>query len=282
MLACPSGGGGPDKLEFILRQSHSAERGRHRMYHTTGFTNDEITDLVALIHRHAHDTGVGRVWPPSLGLRRAVCVTMTYLRRNRVQQELAETFGTSQPTISRATTTITPLIAAVLTDWIPVAEDLDPAGSYVLDGSLLPCWSWAEHPELFSGKHKTTGLNVQVLCDLDGRIVWISDPADGRDHDMTALAASGLLDSLDPRKIVADKGYQGSTAITPVKKPKGGELSDADKTYNAQVNRIRYVVERAIANLKTWRILHTDYRRPIATFQKTITAVIGLHFYRHS
>jgi transposase len=252
------------------------------MYHTTGFTSDEITDLVALIHRYAHEAGIGRVWPPSLGLRCSVRVTLTYLRRNRVQQEIAETFGTSQSTISRATTTITALLAAVLTDWIPVAEDLDPVGSYVLDGSLLPCWSWEDNPELYSGKHKTTGLNVQVLCDLDGRIVWISDPVDGRDHDMTALAASGLLDGLDPQKVIADKGYQGSGAITPIKKPIGGELSHADKTYNTQVNRIRYVVERAIANLKTWRILHTDYRRPIATFRETITAVIGLHFYQHA
>jgi hypothetical protein len=35
-----------------------------------------------------------------------------------------------------------------------------------------------------------------------------------------------------------------------------------------------------IANLKTWRILHTDYRRPLATFTDSISAVIGLQFYR--
>jgi hypothetical protein len=26
--------------------------------------------------------------------------------------------------------------------------------------------------------------------------------------------------------------------------------------------------------------MHTDYRRPIETFPETISAVIGLHFYR--
>jgi len=31
---------------------------------------------------------------------------------------------------------------------------------------------------------------------------------------------------------------------------------------------------------KTWRIMHTDYRRPIDTFDTTISAVVGLHFYR--
>ncbi|PPK61110.1 transposase family protein [Actinokineospora auranticolor] len=45
--------------------------------------------------------------------------------------------------------------------------------------------------------------------------------------------------------------------------------------FNRHHNSIRVVVERAITRLKTWRVLHTDYRRPI----DTISAVIGLYFY---
>ena len=33
------------------------------------------------------------------------------------------------------------------------------------------------------------------------------------------------------------------------------------------------------ACFKTWRIMHTDYRRPLATFHETISAVVALHFY---
>ena len=51
--------------------------------------------------------------------------------------------------------------------------------------------------------------------------------------------------------------------------------------FNTQVNRIRYVIERTIANFKTWRILHTDYRRPITTFTETISTVVALHFYAY-
>jgi hypothetical protein len=40
------------------------------------------------------------------------------------------------------------------------------------------------------------------------------------------------------------------------------------------------VIEQVIARFKTWRIMHTDYRRSIETFATTISAVIGLHFYR--
>ena len=35
-------------------------------------------------------------WPPILGLFKSVVIALTYLRRNRVQCELAETYGVSQ------------------------------------------------------------------------------------------------------------------------------------------------------------------------------------------
>ena len=67
--------------------------------------------------------------------------------------------------------------------------------------------------------------------------------------------------------------------VTPIKKIKGVELLDWQKAFNTAINQTRAVVERVIANLKTWRILHTDYRRPLSTFGTTISAVIGLQFY---
>jgi hypothetical protein len=67
--------------------------------------------------------------------------------------------------------------------------------------------------------------------------------------------------------------------VTPIKKIEGVELLDWQKAFNTAINQIRAVVERVIANLKTWRILHTDYRRPLGTFDTTISAVVGLQFY---
>jgi hypothetical protein len=75
-------------------------------------------------------------------------------------------------------------------------------------------------------------------------------------------------------------GYVGTGTLTPFKKPAHRDLLDWEKTFNTEINKIRYVIEQIIANLKTWRILHTDDRRPLATFTTTIAAVIGLHFYR--
>lgn len=221
-------------------------------------------------------------WPPVLGLFNSIVVTLTYLRRNRVQAEIAEMFGVSQPTISRAIRALVGVLGTVVIDHVPVADDLDPRSQYIVDGTLLPCWSWAGHKELYSGKHKTTGLNVQVACDLYGRLAWVSDPIGGCRHDSAALAISGVLDTLDPGNWMGDKGYVGAAMITPIKRREKQELLPWQKEFNTAVNRIRYMIERTIANLKTWRILHTDYRRPLETFTETIATVIALHFYKIS
>jgi hypothetical protein len=248
------------------------------MYHTTGLTRDEIVDLCTRVRVAAIGSGSAS-WPPVLGLFKSVVIALTYLRRNRVQTEIAETYGVSQPTVSRAITGLTEIIGKVLEHAVPVAEDLDPNTQYIVDGTLLPCWSWQGQRQLYSGKHKATGMNVQVACDLNGRLAWISDPVDGHRHDSAALTMSAVLDTLDPSHWIADKGYIGKDMITPIRKPPGRELFDWEKELNTTINSTRCLIERAIAHLKTWRILHTDYRRPLTTFPTTISTVVALHFY---
>ncbi len=214
------------------------------MYHTTGFTKDEIVDLCALIYANEEDCDIDP-WPLSLGLYKSVVIALTYMRRNHVQQELA-----------------------------------DPDTQYIYDGTLLPCWSWRGHRELYSGKRKTTGKNVQVACNLYGELAWISDPVDGSRHDAHCIDESSVLVGFPEGSQMGDKGYVGKGMITPIRKPECRDLLDWEKEFSTQVNKIRYMIEQVIANFKTWRIMHTDYRRPIETFDTTISAVVGLHFYR--
>jgi hypothetical protein len=88
--------------------------------------------------------------------------------------------------------------------------------------------------------------------------------------DNHCLAESGMLETMDPADWIGDKGYIGNGMITPIRKPPGRKLLDWEKEFNKQVNKIRYRVERAIANFKTWRImrlpttprnLHTNHFR---------------------
>ena len=66
-----------------------------------------------------------------------------------------------------------------------------------------------------------------------------------------------------------------------MKKPAHGELTDTDKRNNTAINRVRYLIERVIANLKTWRVLHTDYRRPYNNLRNHNTSRHGTHLRLH-
>lgn len=236
---------------------------------------------VARLLSGSWDQPIGR--KRALSLLYAVEATVIYLRRNHVQDTLGDIYNVSQSTISRAITVLTPLVRAATAAEIPTREQVRGriTGRIVLlDGSLAPVWSWAGHRELRSGKHKRTGFNFQVVCDAFGQLIAISEPVEGRAHDMRALDESGLKELLAPADAVfADKGYRGTGYFIPRRKPDGGELTDEQKRYNAQISAIRAPVERAIANIKTWRVLHTDYRRPLRTFHDSFHAAIGLYWF---
>ena len=81
----------------------------------------------------------------------------------------------------------------------------------------------------------------------------------------------------DESRLVGHRRRHGE----PDKQAKRAEQPDRDRQgeFNTQINKIRYIIEQAIANFKTWRIMHTDYRRPLATLPQTISAAVALHFY---
>ena len=77
------------------------------------------------------------------------------------------------------------------------------------------------NPELYSGKHKTTGTNVQVACTIIGCPAWISDPIPGSRHDNRCHGGSAVLPSVDPCNWLGDNRYVGNNMITPFRKPEG-------------------------------------------------------------
>ncbi|GHB86229.1 hypothetical protein GCM10010306_096360 [Streptomyces umbrinus] len=56
----------------------------------------------------------------------------------------------------------------------------------ILDGTLLPIDRIAAGAPYYSGKHKRHGMNVQVLTDPIGRLLWASPVLPGPTHDLTA------------------------------------------------------------------------------------------------
>jgi hypothetical protein len=255
-----------------------------RYYRTTGLTLTQMQELICRVNEALDEPWnkcTGR--PKSLGLYKAVEAACMYLRQNGTQEFIGETRDTSQPTISRYVAVLVPLVKVVLAEFVPdVKEAIEIVkGRVVLvDGTLTPCWSYEKHPELWNGKHKTTGFNSQLISLLDGNAVWISDPLPGKAHDARAFKDTGAAQIVqNAGGGFGDKGYQGTGLVTPKKKPEGGELTMSDKEYNSQIASFRAPVERLVAHFKSWKIFHTDYRRPYRTYCDAFDAARGLFFF---
>jgi len=249
---------------------------------TTKITEDQFPVLLDLVRQFAiPPLRTGR--PIRLTLEQQVRVTIMSLRMNITQEFLGEIFHVSQPTVSRTIGRLTPLLAWMLRVYVLDPEAASKGTTLLVDGTLMPCWSWADHQELYSGKHKTTGHNIQVASDLNGRLVYLSAPLPGKTHDAEAirqLDLPGMLSSIRTGNAIGDKGYQGCGIITPKKKRQGKDMTDHDKANNKPIHQLRATIERVIANIKTWRIPHTDYRRPVESFENTLDAVRGLIFFQ--
>lgn len=53
----------------------------------------------------------------------------------------------------------------------------------------------------------------------------------------------------------------------------------SDKEYNSQIASFRAPVERLAAHFKSWKIFHSDYRRPYSTYDDAFDADRGLFFF---
>jgi hypothetical protein len=221
--------------------------------------------------------------PRALGLYRAVEAACMYLRQNATEEFIGDLTGPSQSTISRYLKLLVPVVKAVLEKFVPSAADaieLVQGRICLVDGTITRCWSYEEHEELWNGKKRVTGFNAQLVCLLDGTTVYISDPLPGKTHDFTAFSATPVADIVQHSGGgIGDKGYQGTGMTTPRKKKKGGELGKMDKECNAEISALRAPVERVIAHFKSWRIFHTDYRRPYHTYHDAYNAGRALFFF---
>jgi len=68
----------------------------------------------------------------------------------------------------------------------------------------------------------------------------------------------------------------------PFKKKKGQNLLDWQTEFNGDFSKLRAAVERAVAKVKTWRMLSEEggrYRCPIEKFESMLAAVTGLYFF---
>lgn len=246
---------------------------------TTGLDADQIEELVVRIWQIAQ-CRKEQLWPPVVGLYRAVILTLVYVRQNLNQAAVGDLFGYSQPTVSRVYRSILPLIGEALCLHVPDLQEAIRGRLVLIDGTDVPTGNRAGHEDNYSGKRHRAGLNIQVAADSDGTLLGLSTPLPGSMHDRKAFTKCDWEELLSNTPTIADPAYQGTRAITPRKKPKGGELSVNDKAANKAISSIRSAVERCIAHIKNWKMLATGYRGRLGELPAVVRIVIALEFYR--
>jgi hypothetical protein len=277
-------GNGPRYLASWKLEVYEQERGPLRYKAITGLTEEQLVELAARVHEVVGGLSSGGR-PYVLGLFKSVVMVVALMRRNLVQDVAGAFFGVSQPTVSRRWDLLRPVIADVLDEFVPDPKDVIGVGSALVDGTICPSWDWSAIPDLFSGKARYPGFNVQIAADPGGRLAAVGmQMVHGARHDAHAYAASGLADLLADIDTVADSGYVGVDGIdlVPYKKPRGRELHPSQTAFNTALSGIRAAVERAVAHLKTWRMLSEEggrYRAPVHKFPSALKTIVALYFF---
>jgi DDE superfamily endonuclease len=224
--------------------------------------------------------------PPVIDLYRSVMMVVCLMRKNGTQEFTGAIFGVSQSTVSRRWDLLRPIIRRAVASFIPHPCEIVGSGTALVDGTITPTWDWKDVPDLFSAKAGYAGMNVQLAANLKGEVAAVGPLAvHGARHDAHAFAASGLKELLTDITAAGDLGYVGveGIAITPIKRASECDLRPCDEEFNLAFNSIRAAIERAVATLKTWRMLGQEggrYRAPIEKFEETLQAIIGLLFFR--
>lgn len=98
-----------------------------------------------------------------------------------------------------------------------------------------------------------------------------TDLLPGARHNAHVFGAHGL-EKLFDSSTLADKGYASLRLATPTKRRPSQRLSGEAKENNRVINTLRSVVKPVIAQVKTRRVLHAGFRRPLGMYGRVFSS----------
>jgi hypothetical protein len=247
----------------------------------------------SLRRRHQRD---GTRWRLLSPLAQAVLV-IAVLRTNLTYAELAAGFGISPSTCWRDVAEGISVLAdrgrrislagvarlAVKMGWDYLIVDY-----LIVDGVHGPAVTFGRNTggqrAFYPGKHKRHGLNVQTVCSPQGELRWAAAPAPGATVDVTAARKAGIAAVLTSLiGVLAGLGYLGwdEAVITGRRKPRGTDLTPAQRAANRLQAQLRCVGERGNARLKYWKVLASELRCRPGRCTAMVKAVLALHYMEH-
>jgi len=133
-------------------------------------TTDNLLTLANIITT----SGIDHHCPPSLGVFTSVQITMLYLQENIRQQALANIFGTSQPTISRAINNVLNILEVVCPP-PPRPKDLKALAAIRVRWHARAMLVVEKRQKLYAAGNTTKqGITFKILTDQAGQIFYIS------------------------------------------------------------------------------------------------------------
>ncbi|WP_329303818.1 transposase family protein [Streptomyces sp. NBC_00659] len=214
-----------------------------------------------------------------LTVHRQALLVLAHLRCGHTYGQLAAGFGVGIATVYRYVAEATEILAALAPDLTSAIRTAACKAFVILDGTLLPIDRIAADRPYYSGKHKKHGMNVQVITDPLGNLLWASPALPGAVHDIRAARTHGIINALAEAGVRcwADKGYQGADGTVRVPyRGRWEKLSEGQRAVNVSHARIRALGEQGMATLKTWRLLR-KLRCSTTRITGLVQAVLALH-----
>ena len=155
-----------------------------------------------------------------------------------------------------------------------------PDLAFIVDGTERPIQrpkDAARQRQYYSGKKKRhTVKNIVITHQGSRKIKALGPTCEGKKHDKAAVDETDFLFPPGSR-LWKDTGFQGyeppgTTTYQPKKKPRGGELTPAEKETNQAISRERIGVEHSLGGTKVFRIVHDVFRNHRPAFDDLVMA----------
>ncbi|MBA3571560.1 MAG: transposase [Pyrinomonadaceae bacterium] len=204
-----------------------------------------------------------------------VLLCLLYLRHNTSHEVVGRMFGKSADTSENAFVEVLPMLKRLFPDqkweaekrygrgdqkWTPAKVECVIVDSFE---TPVPRPSNNERQKrLYSGKKKRHTVKTQIYTDQDGGILSVGKAYRGPKADIKIYEEEPLAVVLTDKPRMGDKAYcdgKHPEIETPVKKPKGKELSAEQKAENKELSKKRVRVEHGIRRVKGWRIVRDEY-----------------------
>ena len=225
-----------------------------------------------------------------------VLFILFYFKFYPIQELLGFFFGLSQPQANYWVHGLTPVLNQALgyEQQLPARKTGDieqvlaecPDLEFIIDGTERPIQRPKEQQrqrDNYSGKKKRHTVKNNVITHKPTKkIKGLSPTVPGKKHDKK-LADQEQYRFPAGSKLWKDTGFQGyepEGVITyqPKKKPKGGELTPAEKVHNQAISTERIGVEHSIGGVKVFHIVRDIYRNHKQDFEDLIMeTACGLH-----